>query len=67
MFGVALGWFADLRWGAYLDMILETDNKEYEGYLEGVDEESCTGREVYEAERLRIGTEASLNLAKISD
>ena len=50
-----------------MDIILETDNKEYEGYLEGVDEESCTGREVYKAERLRIGTEASLNLARISD
>ena len=68
MFGVALGWFADLRWGAYLDMILlEVDDKEYGGYLEGVDEESCTGREVYKAERLRIGTEESLNLARISD
>ena len=50
-----------------MDMILEADDKEYGGYLEGVDEESCTGREVYKAERARIGTEASLNLARISD
>ena len=50
-----------------MDMILVADDKEYEGYLEDVEEESCTGREVYEAERLRIGTEASLNLARISD